>query len=207
MKVAVSILTADFNNLEKEIKSLHESDYIHLDVMDGHFVPNITFGKAVLQNIKNITNVPLDTHLMITNPYDYIDDFAEIGSKYITIHIEANKVLETLEKIRSHNIKTGLSLRPKTDIKLLDPYLKDLDLVLVMTVEPGFGGQSFMIEQMKKVEYLYEMRKKHNYKYVIEIDGGVNDKTIKYAKLVDIVVSGSYILNQKDRSKAIKSLK
>ncbi|MGI6359921.1 MAG: ribulose-phosphate 3-epimerase [Acholeplasmatales bacterium] len=207
MKVAVSILTADFNNLEKEIKSLHESDYIHLDVMDGHFVPNISFGKAVLQNIKNITNVPLDTHLMITNPYDYIDDFAEIGSKYITIHIEANKVLETLEKIRSHNIKTGLSLRPKTDIKLLDPYLKDLDLVLVMTVEPGFGGQSFMIEQMKKVEYLYEMRKKHNYKYVIEIDGGVNDKTIKYAKLVDIVVSGSYILNQKDRSKAIKSLK
>ena len=158
MKVAVSILTADFNNLEKEIKSLHESDYIHLDVMDGHFVPNISFGKAVLQNIKNITNVPLDTHLMITNPYDYIDDFAEIGSKYITIHIEANKVLETLEKIRSHNIKTGLSLRPKTDIKLLI-LLKDLDLVLVMTVEPGFGGQSFMIEQMKKVEYLYEMRK------------------------------------------------
>lgn len=207
MKVAVSILTADFNNLEQEIKSLNESDYIHLDVMDGHFVPNISFGKAVLKNIKNITNVPLDTHLMITNPYDYIEDFAEIGSKYITIHIEANKVSETLEKIRAHKIKTGLSLRPKTDIKLLDPYLKDIDLVLVMTVEPGFGGQSFMIEQMKKVEYLDEMRKKHNYKYVIEIDGGVNDKTIKYAKGVDIVVSGSYILNKKDRSKAIKSLK
>lgn len=207
MKVAVSILTADFNNLETEIKSLHESDYIHLDVMDGHFVPNISFGKAVLQNLKKITNVPLDTHLMITNPYDYIDDFASIGSKYITIHIEANKVSETLEKIKSHKIKTGLSLRPGTDIKLLDPYLKDIDLVLVMTVEPGFGGQSFMIEQMKKVDYLYEMRKKHNYKYVIEIDGGVNDKTIKYAKGVDIVVSGSYILNQKDRSKAIKSLK
>ncbi len=207
MKVAVSILTADFNNLEAEIKSLHESDYIHLDVMDGHFVPNISFGKAVLQNIKNITDVPLDTHLMISNPYDYIEDFVSIGSKYITIHIEANKVPETLEKIRAHNVKTGLSLRPKTDIKLLDPYLKDIDLVLVMTVEPGFGGQSFMIEQMEKVQYLYDMRKRYNYKYVIEIDGGVNDETIKYAKGVDIVVSGSYILNQKDRSKAIKSLK
>lgn len=207
MKVAVSILTADFNNLKAEIQSLKQSDYIHLDVMDGHFVPNISFGKAVLQNIQHITDVPLDTHLMISNPYDYIDDFAMIGSHFITIHIEANKVEETLKKIKSLGIKTGLSLRPGTDVKLLDPYLKDLDLVLVMTVEPGFGGQSFMLDQMKKVDYLYEMRQKNNYHYLIEIDGGVNDQTIQHAKRVDIVVSGSYILNQKDRSKAILSLK
>lgn len=207
MKVAVSILTADFNNLEKEIQSLHQSDYIHLDVMDGHFVPNISFGKAVLNNIQHITKVPLDTHLMITNPYDYIEDFKDIGSSFITIHIEANKVSETLKKIKSYGIKTGLSLRPGTDIQLLDPYLKDIDLVLVMTVEPGFGGQSFMKDQMKKVDYLYEMRQKHNYHYLIQIDGGVNDKTIHHAKKVDIVVSGSYILNQKDRTKAIHSLK
>ncbi|MFA5719917.1 MAG: ribulose-phosphate 3-epimerase [Acholeplasmataceae bacterium] len=207
MKVAVSILTADFNNLEQEIKTLHQSDYLHLDVMDGHFVPNISFGKAVLQNIQHITDIPLDTHLMIMNPYDYIEDFVAIGSTYITIHIEANNVDETLKKIKRLGVKTGLSLKPGTDIHTLDPFLKDIDLVLVMTVEPGFGGQTFMMDQMDKVKYLYDMRKKHNYSYVIEIDGGVNDKTIHHAHLVDIVVSGSYILNQKDRTKAILSLK
>lgn len=207
MKVAVSILTADFNHLKKDIDTLKTADFIHLDVMDGHFVPNISFGYPVLKDLKKITQIPLDTHLMITNPYHYIDDFIKLGSSYITIHIEANDVDKTLRKIKESGVKTGLSLRPKTNVEALKPYLHAIDLVLVMTVEPGFGGQSFMYDQMKKVDYLVKQRQENNYHYVIEIDGGINDQTIQFAKGVDIVVSGSYILNQKDREKAIKSLK
>lgn len=209
MKVATSILTADFNNLKDEITSIKDSDFIHLDVMDGHFVPNISFGAPVLMGLKDITKVPLDTHLMVENPYDYIDDFVKVGSSYITIHVEANKPLETIKKIKENGVKVGLSLKPKTSIETIYDYLMMVDLVLVMTVEPGFGGQSFMLDQMDKVRELDELRKTHNYNYVIQIDGGVNDKTIPlvYGTGVDIVVSGSYILNQKDRKKAIESLK
>lgn len=209
MKVAPSILTADFNNLEKEIKSLDSADYIHLDVMDGHFVPNISFGYAVLRKIKEITKLPLDTHLMIANPYDYIDDFIKIGSHIITIHVEANKPLETIKKIKKNNVKAGISLKPGTPLEVIIPYLNLIDLVLVMTVEPGFGGQSFMEDQMNKVRELDRLRKKHNFTYLIEIDGGINDKTIHKVLNTgcDIVVAGSYILNQKDRIKAIQSLR
>ncbi len=209
MKVATSILTADFNNLKNEIISIKDSDFIHLDVMDGHFVPNISFGAPVLMGLKDITKVPLDTHLMIENPYDYIDDFVKVGSSYITIHVEANKPLETIKKIKENGVKVGLSLKPKTPIETIYDYLAMVDLVLVMTVEPGFGGQSFMLDQMDKVKKLDELRKTHNYNYVIQIDGGVNDKTIPMVcgTGVDIVVSGSYILNQKDRKKAIESLR
>lgn len=209
MKVAPSILTADFNNLEKEIKSLKAADYLHLDVMDGHFVPNISFGYAVLRKIKEITTLPLDTHLMIQNPYDYIDDFIKIGSHIITVHIEANRPLDAINKIKENNVKAGISLKPGTPLEEIIPYLHLVDLVLVMTVEPGFGGQSFMEKQMDKVRELDRLRKKHNFTYLIEIDGGVNDKTIHQVLNTgcDIVVAGSYILNQKDRSKAIQSLK
>lgn len=209
MKIAPSILTADFNNLEKEIRSLKTADYIHLDVMDGHFVPNISFGYAVLRGIKDITTLPLDTHLMIQNPYDYIDDFVKIGSHIITIHVEANRPLDAIKKIKENNVKAGISLKPNTPLDAIIPYLELVDLVLVMTVEPGFGGQSFMLEQMDKVKKLDSLRKKHNFTYLIEIDGGVNDETIKKVHNTgcDIVVAGSYILNQKDRAKAILSLR
>ncbi|MDY0316472.1 MAG: ribulose-phosphate 3-epimerase [Acholeplasmatales bacterium] len=209
MKVATSILTADFNNLTFEIESIKSSDYIHLDVMDGHFVPNISFGAPVLKDLKGITKVPLDTHLMIDNPSQYIDDFVKIGSTYITIHVETEDPLKTIKKIKDNGVKAGISLKPGTPIDTLFSLLPWVDLVLVMTVEPGFGGQSFMLDQMDKVKILDALRKKHNYNYVIEIDGGVNDKTISmvHGTGVDIVVSGSYILNQKDREKAILSLK
>lgn len=209
MKVATSILNADFNNLEKELKKIESSDFIHLDVMDGHFVPNISFGYPVLRNIKKLTSVPLDTHLMISNPYDYIDDFAKLGSLYITIHVEANKPKETIDYIKSKGIKAGITLKPSTSIIDLIPYLEDVSLVLVMTVEPGFGGQSFMVNQVDKIKELAHLRKKHNFNYLIQADGGINGETIKYLKDsgVDIVVSGTYITGSDNPEAAIKSLK
>lgn len=209
MKVAVSILNCDFNNLEKEIKKIETCDYLHLDVMDGHFVPNISFGYPVLKNIKNITKIPLDTHLMIENPYDYIDDFVKLGSKIITIHVEANEPKKTIEYIKSKGIKAGVSLKPDTKVKKINPYLKDIDLILVMTVEPGFGGQKFMEKQMKKVEYFAKLRDEMNYNYVIQVDGGINEKAINKVKEtgVDIVVSGSFITQNEDPKKAIELLR
>ncbi len=209
MKVATSILTVNFNNLENELKKLNNSDYLHLDVMDGNFVPNISFGYPVLKNIKTVSNVPLDIHLMIQNPFDYIDDYKKLDPKYITVHVESNKPLETITKIKENNIKAGISLKPKTTLNEISEYLPIIDLVLVMTVEPGFGGQSFMEDQLEKVVMLDKLRKKHNYNYVIEIDGGVNINTIGLIKTtpVDIVVSGSYIIDHEDKEKAINSLK
>lgn len=209
MKIATSILNADFNNLEKELKKISNSDYLHLDIMDGHFVPNISFGYTVLRNLKNITNIPLDSHLMVQNPYDYIDDFDKIGSKYITIHVEANKPLKTIELIKNKGIKAGISLKPGTELREIFPFLDKVDLILVMTVEPGFGGQSFMENQMEKVKELAILREEHGYEYVIQIDGGVNDKTIGKVRNtgVDIVVSGSFITQNKDPKKAIESLR
>lgn len=209
MKVATSILNCDFNKLEEEIKKISTSDYLHLDVMDGHFVPNISFGYPVLKNLQNITNISLDSHLMIENPYDYIDDFEKIGSKIITIHIESNKPIETIKRIKNKGIKAGISLKPNTKIEELLPVLETIDLVLVMTVEPGFGGQTFMKEQMKKVEYLAKLREKHGYKYVIQVDGGINDETIDFVRNtgVDIVVAGTYITKSKNPKKAIESLR
>ena len=210
MKIAPSILTADFLKLEAEIKSIEqESDYLHLDVMDGHFVPNISFGSHVLSGLKNVTNVPLDTHLMIQNPIEYIKDFAKINSTFITIHVEANKVKESLDLISSLGVKRGISLKPKTPIDALKPYLSEVELVLVMSVEPGFGGQSFMADQLDKVRELVRLRKEHNYHYVIEIDGGINHSTAQLAKEagVDIAVAGSYVFNAKDRNEAIRVIK
>lgn len=210
MKIAPSILTADFTNLQAEIITIEkESDYLHLDVMDGHFVPNISFGSHVLSQIKNITKVPLDTHLMISNPIDYIEDFVKIGSEYITVHVEANNVLDTLVRIKSHQTKAGISLKPKTSINEIIPFLNLVDLVLVMSVEPGFGGQKFMVDQLDKVRALVELRSKFQYNFIIEIDGGINLETAKLAKEagVDMAVAGSYVFNSKDRNKAIKAIK
>ncbi len=209
MKVATSILSVNFNNLEKELKNLSNSDYLHLDVMDGEFVPNISFGYPVLKNIPEISDVPLDVHLMIQNPLNYIEDFKKLNPKFITIHVEANNPKETIKKIKENNIKVGLSLRPKTTISMIEEYLNELDLILIMTVEPGFGGQKFMSEQLNKVKELDELRKKNNYNYLIQVDGGINAETIKEVKGtgVDIVVAGSYIIDHPNKKKAIKSLR
>lgn len=209
MFIAPSILTADFNQLATEIESIKSADFLHLDVMDGHFVPNISFGSHVLSGLKKISKVPLDTHLMLSNPLDYIDQFVEIGSSYITVHVEANKVQESINRIKASGIKAGITLKPKTKVETLYPYLDQVDLVLIMSVEPGFGGQKFMVDQLEKVKTLVELRKTYGYHYMIEIDGGINGDTAKLAKAagVDIAVVGSYIFNAKDREAVIGSLR
>lgn len=209
MLIAPSILTADFNRLEFEIQSIKTADYLHLDVMDGHFVPNISFGPHVLSGLKRITNIPLDTHLMITNPLDYIDLFVEIGSSFITVHVEANKVQESINRIKASGVKAGITLKPKTKLEMLYPYLDQVDLVLIMSVEPGFGGQKFMVDQLEKVRELVRLREIYHYHYMIEIDGGINGDTAKLAKEagVDIAVVGSYVFNSKQRDEVIGSLR
>lgn len=209
MLIAPSILTADFNQLGLEIETISKSDYLHLDVMDGHLVPNISFGPHVLSGIKKLTKIPLDTHLMIQNPLDFIDQFVEIGSSIITVHVEANRVQESINRIKASGIKAGITLKPKTKLEAIYPYLDQVDLVLIMSVEPGFGGQKFMEDQLDKVRTLVELRKAYNYHYVIEIDGGINGQTALLAKTagVDIAVVGSYVFNSKDRNLTIEALR
>lgn len=207
-KIAPSILAADFANLEKEIKAVSQAgaDLIHVDVMDGHFVPNITIGAPVVTSLKKISSIPLDVHLMIDKPEKFIDDFLKAGSDYLTIHIESTDQAEFILKKIQTKTKSGLSLKPKTKISVLEPYLKWVDLVLVMTVEPGFGGQSFMPDQVEKIAWLVDYRKKHHLNYEIEVDGGVNFESRKYLNGADILVSGSYIFKN-DYKKNIDSLR
>lgn len=207
--VAPSILSADFANLEKELKAISAAgaDWVHVDVMDGHFVPNLTIGIPVVESLKKVSPMPLDVHLMIEKPERYVEDFVKAGSDYLTIHVEATeKPHEVLRKIRSLGAKAGITLRPGTPLSEIMPYLGEVDLVLVMTVEPGFGGQSFMMDQVEKMKALREERERRGYKYLIEVDGGVNEKTLAYCKDADVLVAGSYVFRN-DYKKAIESLK
>lgn len=207
--IAPSILSADFANLESEIKKIHQAgaSWVHVDVMDGHFVPNLTMGAPVVASLKKISPLPLDVHLMIETPEKYVDDFIKAGSDVITIHVESTKnVKSTIEKIKSAGVKAGITFRPKTPIAEIKNYLSIVDLVLVMTVEPGFGGQSFMVDQVEKINDLYQLRKQNQYSYLIEVDGGVNDKTRHYLDKADVLVAGSYVFKA-DYSHAIQSLK
>lgn len=205
--IAPSILSADFARLAEEIREVEKfgCDSIHVDVMDGHFVPNLTIGAPVVKSIRKITELPLDVHLMIDDPVRYIDDFVKAGSDYITIHVEAEKdIAGTLQKIRDAGVKSGISLRPGTPVSELKPYLELLDLILVMTVEPGFGGQSFMPDMIDKVR---ELRPVFN--GLISVDGGINPETAPVALEAgaDILVAGSAVFSAKDRSKAIQQLR
>jgi ribulose-phosphate 3-epimerase len=209
MKIAPSILTADFTDLKNEIKSISNADLIHIDIMDGNFVPNISFGPAINKQIAKISNIDLDVHLMVSNPLMWIDEFSLENVKYITVHYESQNFLESIKRIKENKKLVGITIKPKTKVNSILDVLKLADLVLVMSVEPGFGGQKFMPEMLDKVRELKRLREENNYNYQIEIDGGINNETIKLAKEagVDISVVGSYLFNQTDRNKVIDNLK
>lgn len=210
MLVAPSILSADFNKLLEEVKECKDAEYIHIDVMDGHFVPNISFGPTVYKNLKGKVENIFDVHLMISDPMKYLDDHVKAGADIFTFHYEADcDVSEMIKAIKERNIKAGISIKPKTDVSVLLPYLKDLDLVLVMSVEPGFGGQSFMDNSLAKISELARLKKENNYNYLIEVDGGINEETAKSVAEAgcEIVVAGTYVFKAKDRSEIIKYLK
>jgi len=202
-KISPSILSADFSNLENEIKALTKSgaDLIHIDVMDGHFVPNITIGPDIIKSIRKCTTLPFDVHLMIDPVNKYIKNFAEAGADIITVHPEATPNLkDTIEKIKSFGKKAGVSLNPETSIDKVQPVLQFIDLVLIMSVNPGFGGQKFIRETLSKVKTLRKEIDDKKLKVEIEIDGGINFENSKEAIAagVDILVSGTTIFKEND---------
>ena len=210
--ISPSLLSADFTNLEKEFKILNEEkvDFIHLDIMDGNYVPNISYGPGIVKSLRPLTEIPFDTHLMIEKPENYIEEFVKSGSDIITIHPSTTKHLDrTLSIIRSFGKKTGLALNPGDSLEVLDYNLEKLDLVLVMSVNPGFGGQKFIPSSLRKIKEIKKIIEKRNLETLIEVDGGVkldNAKEILDAG-ADILVAGSAIF-EKDKTRGnIKSFK
>ena len=211
MLVSPSLLAANFLNLENEIKRLNDAkpDYLHLDVMDGNFVPNISFGPSIIKSLKTLTNIPFDVHLMITNPDKYLNVYKEAGADIITYHLETLlNHSEMIQNIHSLGVKAGISIKPLTKVEELIPYLEELDLVLVMSVEPGFGGQKFMESALDKIAFLKKYKEEHNLNYIIEVDGGINCDTAKKVSDAgcDMVVAGTYLFNN-DMKELIKEIK
>ncbi len=207
--ISPSILSADFANLERDIKLVENAgaDWLHIDVMDGHFVPNITIGVPVVKSIKKVTNLPLDVHLMIENPEKYIEAFANAGADILTFHYEAvNNVESIVKMIKSAGVKAGMSIKPKTPAKTILQYLDILDLLLVMTVEPGFGGQKFMDDCAQKIPLIKENAPEN---LIIQVDGGINAETARICTNygANSLVAGNYIYKSGDISYAISSLR
>lgn len=208
--ISPSILSADFANLERDIKLVENAgaDWLHVDVMDGHFVPNITIGVPVVKSIKKITNLPLDVHLMIENPDKYIQPFAAAGADIITFHYEAanEKSFDIIKQIQSAGLKAGISIKPKTHPETIKDFLDIADMVLVMTVEPGFGGQKFMSNCADKIPYIRENSTEN---LIIQVDGGINADTAKICteKGANSLVAGNYVYKSADINAAIQSLR
>lgn len=212
--ISASILNSNFKNLENEVKRSEDAGckWLHFDVMDGHFVPNISFGYHVLNCIKDASNQIKDVHLMISDPKKYAKNFVDAGAEYLTFHYEAlpsiDAIIDLIDYIHSLKCRVGISIKPNTNVSVLIPILKMVDLVLIMSVEPGFGGQLFNESCLSKIEFLDNYRKENKCRYLIEVDGGINFFTapLVIEKGVDVLVAGSYLFNSDDMKKSVKSL-
>ena len=212
LKIAPSILAADFSKLAKEVKCVEElgADYIHIDVMDGHFVPNITLGPGIVKCLRPHTTLPFDVHLMIENPDQYIKDFKDAGADIITVHVEACRHLHrTLQLIKQYDMQCGVVLNPHTPLEMIKHVLSDVDWVLIMSVNPGFGGQTFIPDSLNKISTLNQWRQEGNFSFIIEVDGGVNEETARLCEEAgaDVVVAGSAVFNAQNRQLAIQKIK
>jgi len=212
IKIAPSILAADFANLESEIKSVKSADYLHFDVMDGVFVSNISFGFPVLESVRKITKMTLDIHLMIETPSQYVGKFAKAGGDIITFHVEAEapeKIEKAIREIHSLGKKAGLSIKPETPAEAVLPYIDTIDLVLIMTVEPGYGGQDFIYEMLPKISDVRKIIESRGLNCELEVDGGINHETAKLciAAGADVLVAGSDVFSTADRAAHIAGLR
>ena len=210
--VAPSILSADFSKLGKEIKAIEHAgaDWIHIDVMDGHFVPNITIGPVVISKIRKISDIFFDVHLMIENPGKYVEQFAKAGADLITIHAEAcDDILSTINKVKDLGCKVGVSINPETSLDVIKEIIQNVDLVLIMSVHPGFGGQSFIEDVLPKIKKTRDIISKTDKEIHLEVDGGINDKTAKTAIEygANVLVAGNFVFTNASYRDAIKSLK
>jgi len=209
--IAPSILSADFAHLADEILSVEKAgaDIIHIDVMDGHFVPNITLGAPVVKKIRDVTSLPLDCHLMIEEPHRYIADFLDAGASMISVHVETSKARHSIRLIKKAGLKAGIVINPPTSLRSIMPYLELVDFVLVMTVNPGFGGQKMIEGCLKKVSDLYELREKNRLEFLIEVDGGINLENISRVKAAgaDIFVAGAAIFKNPPYRNVIRKMK
>ena len=212
MYIAPSMLSADFNKLAQSIRMVEEAgaDYLHIDIMDGDFVPNISFGPMLYQGLRGQSKLVFDVHMMVTNPERYVDQVVKAGADVVTVHVEATPhIHRALQLIKAAGAKAGVVINPGTSVAAIEAVLGQVDQVLIMTVNPGFGGQAFIPETLDKVRQLSDLRQKQGYSYLIEVDGGVNDKTAAdcLAAGADILVAGSYVFGHSDPAQAIQTLK